>query len=86
MITKTSPYNPFDYLEIKEEINQYLNNAFMEDDPRIFFIPLGTLAKKRGMAQVERKAELNREPVKTANHMTEGIDVGSRHRSRIACY
>ncbi|CAN2046175.1 putative addiction module antidote protein [Candidatus Magnetomoraceae bacterium gMMP-1] len=61
MATKTTPYNPFDYLESKEEINEYLNNAFMDDDPRVFIIALGYLAKKKGMAQVAKKTGLNRE-------------------------
>ena len=59
--TKTTPYNPFDYLETREEINEYLNNAFMDDDPRIFVIALGYLAKKKGMAKVAKETGLNRE-------------------------
>ena len=61
MATKTTPYNPFDYLESKEEINEYLNNAFMDDDPRVFIVAIGYLARKKGMAQVAREAGLNRE-------------------------
>ena len=61
MTTQTTPYNPFDYLESKEEINEYLNNAFMDDDPRVFIIALGYLAKKKGMAQVAKETGLNRE-------------------------
>jgi DNA-binding phage protein len=36
MKTKTAPYNPFDYLETQEEINDYLTDAFIDDDPRVF--------------------------------------------------
>jgi probable addiction module antidote protein len=61
MTLKTTPYNPFDYLETKEEINEYLNNAYMDDDPRIFLIALGNLAKKQGMTDIARKTGLNRE-------------------------
>jgi len=61
MAIKTTPYNPFDYLESKDEINEYLNNAFMDDDPRVFIIALGHLARKKGMAQVARETGLNRE-------------------------
>ncbi|MGW8159361.1 MAG: helix-turn-helix domain-containing transcriptional regulator [Desulfoprunum sp.] len=46
---KTSPYNPFDYLESEEEINEYLSAAFNDEDPHVFLIALGYLAKKRGM-------------------------------------
>jgi len=38
MKVKTSPYNPLDYLETKEEINEYLNIAFMDDDPQVFLM------------------------------------------------
>lgn len=58
---ETTPYNPFDYLETKEEINEYLNNAFMDDDSRMFIVALGYLAKKKGMTQVAKKTGLNRE-------------------------
>jgi len=61
MTIKTTPYNPFDYFETKEEINEYLNNAFMDDDPRIFIIALGYLARKKGMTKVARETGLNRE-------------------------
>jgi len=61
MATGIKSYNPFDYLETKEEINQYLNNAYLDEDPRVFLVALGYLAKKQGMAEVAKKAGLNRE-------------------------
>jgi probable addiction module antidote protein len=61
MATEIKSYNPFDYLETKEEINEYLNNAYLDEDPRVFLVALGYLAKKQGMAEVARKAGLNRE-------------------------
>ena len=61
MAIKTTPYNPFDYLETKEEICEYLNDAFMDDDPRAFVIALGYLARKKGIAQVAKETGLNRE-------------------------
>jgi len=61
MTLKTKSYNPFDYLETKEEIAEYLNNAYMEDDPRIFIIAIGHLARKKGMTSIARKTGLNRE-------------------------
>ncbi len=45
----TSPYNAFDYLENVEEINEYLSAAFNDEDPHVFLIAFGYLAKKRGM-------------------------------------
>ena len=61
MTITTKSYNPFDYLETKEEVNEYLNNAYMDDDPRLFLVALGYLAKKQGMSKVAKKAGLNRE-------------------------
>lgn len=61
MKVKISDYNPLDYLETKEEISEYLNNAFQDDDPRVFLIALGHLAKKKGMMEVARETGLNRE-------------------------
>jgi probable addiction module antidote protein len=59
-MTKTSKHNPFDYLETNEEINEYLNNAYMDDDPKMFIIALGYLAKKRGMTEIAAKTGMNR--------------------------
>lgn len=61
MKTKISPYNPLDYLESNAEIAQYLNEAYMDDDPEVFVIALGYLAKAKGMTKVAKKAGLNRE-------------------------
>ncbi len=61
MTITTSPYNPFDYLETKEEINEYMNDAFMDDDPQLFLIALGHLARKKGMTKIARQTGLNRE-------------------------
>ena len=61
MTITTKSYNPFDYLETREEVNEYLNNAYMDDDPRLFLVALGYLAKKQGMSKVAKKAGLNRE-------------------------
>lgn len=61
MAIEIKTYNPFDYLKTKEEINEYLNNAYLDEDPRVFLVALGYLAKKQGMAEVAKKAGLNRE-------------------------
>ena len=61
MKTETTLYNPFDYLESPEEINAYLATAFLDEDPRVFLVALGFLARKKGMAEVARIAGVNRE-------------------------
>ena len=61
MKTETTPFNPVDYLESEEEIAQYLNDAYQDDDPGIFMIALGNVTKAKGVAQIARKTGLNRE-------------------------
>ncbi|MCB9482279.1 MAG: putative addiction module antidote protein [Desulfobacteraceae bacterium] len=61
MKTKTAPYNPFDYLETQEEIDDYLTDAFIDDDPRVFLTALGYLAKKKGISNIAKQTGLNRE-------------------------
>ncbi len=45
-----APWNPFDYLKTTEEINEYLADLLMDDDPRLFLTALGHLARKKGMS------------------------------------
>ena len=61
MNTETTLYNPFDYLESPEEIDAYLAAAFLDEDPRVFLVALGFLARKRGMGEVAKLAGVNRE-------------------------
>ncbi len=56
-----APWNPFDYLKTPEEINEFLTDAFLAEDPRRFPIALGHLARKKGMSEVARLAGVNRE-------------------------
>jgi probable addiction module antidote protein len=61
MKTETTPYNPFDYLENQNEIDAYLAESFGDEDPRVFLVALGFLAKKKGMAEVAKLVGVNRE-------------------------
>jgi len=58
---ETTAYNPLDYLQTPEEISAYLDEAFADEDPRIFIVALGYLAKKKGMSQIARDSGLSRE-------------------------
>jgi len=58
---ETTPWNPFDYLETQDEMNHYLADAFLDEDPRVFLVALGFLAKKKGMSEVAKHAGVNRE-------------------------
>ena len=61
MKTETTPHNPFDSLDSPEEINAYLAAAFLDEDPRVFLVALGFLARKKGLAEVARLAGVSRE-------------------------
>jgi len=61
MDSKTTPYNPFDYLDGQSEMDAYLAEAFLDEDPRVFLVALGFLAKKKGMSEVAKRAGVNRE-------------------------
>ena len=61
MTTKTAPYNPVDYLKSDQEIMDYLNDAYHNDDPGVFIIALGHFAKHYGISKLSRETGLNRE-------------------------
>ncbi len=49
---KTKPFNPFDYMETKAEIDAYFLECFNDENPQLFINALGHLAKHHGMAEV----------------------------------
>lgn len=61
MKTETKPYNPVNFFRDDAEIADYLNDAFMDDDPQMFIIALGHVAKAKGIAQLSKDTGLNRE-------------------------
>ena len=61
MKTQTKPYNPVDFFHNDEEVAQYLNDAYMDDDPDMFIIALGHVAKAKGVTQLAKDTGLNRE-------------------------
>ncbi|MGV3000841.1 addiction module antidote protein [Vibrio sp.] len=72
MNNKTSPFNPFDYMETQEEINDFLRECLEDDDPTVFVSALGHLVKKHGMADVAEVTGLSRESLyKTFNGKTQ---------------
>jgi len=58
---KVKPFNPAEYLQTEEEIAEYLNQAYDDEDPEVFVIALGNVILARGVAEVARRAGLNRE-------------------------
>lgn len=61
MTIKTQPFNPFDYLETEEEIRDYMQSAWEDDDPRAFIVALSHWVKHHGVAEVAESTGLNRE-------------------------
>lgn len=68
---KATEFNPFDYFDTDDEILDYLNDCYHDDDPQIFVVAVGYLVKKKGVAEVSRLTGLNRESLyKTVNGQT----------------
>lgn len=59
--TKTTPWDPVDYLENEEEMIAYLEAAFEDGDPALILAVLGDIARAKGMTQVASEAGLGRE-------------------------
>jgi probable addiction module antidote protein len=61
MKTETKPYDPRLFIKTDEDIAHYLNEAYLDEDPKVFILALGDIAKIKGVANVAKKAGLNRE-------------------------
>ena len=61
MKIKTKPYNPALFIKTDDDVAHYLNEAYLDDDPKVFLVALGDVAKIKGVAKVAREAGLNRE-------------------------
>jgi len=63
---KTSKYDPADDIETKEDAIAYLEEALEENDPAFLFKTIGYIARSKGIAQIAKELELNREGLYTA--------------------
>jgi probable addiction module antidote protein len=61
MNTEIKPYNPLDFFQTNEEVCEYLTQAFMDEDPDMFIIALGHVARHKGIARLAEETGLNRE-------------------------
>ena len=61
MSIKTAPFDTAKHLDSEEMIASYLNAALEEDDPELFLVALGNVAKARGMARIAELSGLGRE-------------------------
>lgn len=72
MNNKTSLFNPFDYMDTQEEINDFLRECLEDDDPAVFVSALGHLVKKHGVTDIAEVTGLSRESLyKTFNGKTQ---------------
>jgi len=61
-----SKYDPTEYIETKEDVIAFLEGALEENDPEFFFKTVGYIARSKGMAQIAKELNLNREGLYTA--------------------
>ncbi len=61
MVEKLTPLNPVDLLQGDDEIAEFLSDAYMDDDPNVFIIALGNVAKHKGIGNLAKETGLNRE-------------------------
>src|SRR5271163_3193887 len=58
---KTYPYDSATYLNSKEAVQAYMEEAVATHDPAFIAEALGTIARARGMSQVAKKTGMSRE-------------------------
>ena len=61
-----SKWDPAEYIETKEDVLAFLEGALEENDPEFLFKTIGYIARSKGMAQIARELNLNREGLYTA--------------------
>jgi probable addiction module antidote protein len=58
---KTSKWDPSEDIETKDDVIAYLEVALEENDPAFLLKTIGYIARSKGMAQLARELNLNRE-------------------------
>lgn len=61
MKTETKPYNPVRFFRTDAELGAYLSEAFLDEDPNMFIVALGHVARHKGLAKLAEETGLNRE-------------------------
>jgi probable addiction module antidote protein len=59
-------YDPAEYIETKEDVIAFLEGVLEENDPEFLFKTIGYITRSKGMAQIARELNLNREGLYTA--------------------
>lgn len=60
-MAKITEFDPSLYLDAEETIAEYLTAALEDDDPDVFLLAVGHVAKARGMSVIARETGLGRE-------------------------
>ena len=63
---KVSKYDPAEDIETSEDVIAYLEAALEENDIEFLFKTIGYIARSKGMAQIAKELNLNREGLYTA--------------------
>ena len=58
---KTTVWDMADHIKTKEDVLNYLEAAFEENDPEFLFEVIGDIARSKGMAQIAKDCNLARE-------------------------
>ena len=59
MAVKLTECNPVDFLQ-GSEIVEYLAEAFKDEEPTVFIVALGHVAKKKGISNIAKKMGVSR--------------------------
>ena len=58
---RTKPFDMSEYLDTPEMIAAYLEECLQDEDPRVFLMALGDVARARGMNDIAKTAGLGRQ-------------------------
>ena len=58
---KLSAFNPVEFMQDDDEIAEYLTEAYLDEDPNVFIVALGHVAKHKGLSNLAKETGLNRE-------------------------
>lgn len=63
MTTNLKTFDVVDFLNTDEEMQEYLNAALDEGDPKFLFIALGDIARAKNISQLSRETGISREGI-----------------------
>ena len=60
-MVKVSEFDPSEFLDNEEVIAEYLTAALEDENPDVFLVAVGNVAKARGMSAIAQRTGLGRE-------------------------